>query len=225
MAKNNQPKERPESYYIKGIQDGTIRVSSLAKETILDVVEVLYAEGSSTVQIAQLLGRNDRSVRRYLKVIRARNAVEPSAQRAKEIVGELIQKANSSYSTLRRLAQSKDGSVGEKVQAEYAAWRVYREFVTALQSLGYLPQEPQEIVGDVFHHSMGADGGRSFLEMKESLREITQVTREAGTFDEGTAQGVKALEEKIQRAELDSEVKKLQAEVNNSREQKEEPHE
>jgi hypothetical protein len=140
MKKPNDHEEKPFAHYIQGIQSGTINPGKLSQEIILGIVEVLSREGSSTSQIAQVLGKNERTIRRYLETIRAKNAIAPNIELAKEIMGELLQKARASHAYLLRLARSPGGSIAEKSQSEFYAWRIWSELIERFQSVGYLPR-------------------------------------------------------------------------------------
>ena len=224
MAKNNKSFERPVSFYIQEIQNGNIRASSLSPEIIEQIVEVLYAEGSSTTQIAQLLDRTDRTVRRYLEEIRKKNALTPNLEQAKQFVGELVQKARISHAYLMRLARSKDGSIAERTQAEFAAWRIIKEMIEKLQSLTYLPMKSQTITGDIYHHNEGGDN-RTYEQLKQDLKDIERVARETGTLDPKTEESIKLLQKRIEKAEIVEEIADLNKGKDGDQNNKEEDHE
>lgn len=205
MAKNNKPSEKPISFYIQGIQSGTIKVSSLPPDTIEQIVEVFYAEGSSTAQIAQLIDRSDRTVRRYLEDVRKKNALTPDLEQAKQFMGELVQKARISHAYLMRLARSKEGSIADKAQAEYAAWRVLKDLFEKLQSAGYVQLRPQEVVSDIYHHNEGGDS-RTYEQLKQDLIDIERVARDTGTLDPKIENGIKLLQQRIEKAEIVEEI-------------------
>ncbi|MEI6049562.1 MAG: hypothetical protein WCS03_11735 [Bacteroidota bacterium] len=221
MEKNKKSSERPETIYIQGIQNGTINASSLPTKIIEQIIEVLTAEGSSPAQIAQLLDKTDRTVRRYIVEINKKNALTPNLELVKQLVGELVQKARISHTYLLRLARLKKGSIAEKVQAEFSAWRVFKELIEKLQSLGYMPTKPQGITGDIFLHM--AEGGEDEIsDSKNILVEIEQIVKEAGTLSPETEAQIKVLKTRIQNAELSSEAAKLLKSLGDTKEKKEE---
>ncbi|MDD5281480.1 MAG: helix-turn-helix domain-containing protein [Candidatus Omnitrophica bacterium] len=201
MAKNKNPSEKPTAFYIQGIQSGTVRVSSLPVETIEEIVAVLYAEGSSVSQIAQLLNKSDRTVYRYLEEIRRKNALTPSLKQAQEFMGELVQKARSSHSYLMRLARSKDGSISEKTQAEFAAWRIIKELTEKLQSLGLLPLKEQALTGDFFHHFSTSDGQAMCDEIKNSIKDIEVIASQTGGIAPDDQEKIKKIQSEIENFE------------------------
>ena len=224
MAKNNKPTEKPISFYIQGLQNGTIRASSLSTDTIEEIVKALYGEGSSPLQIAQLLDKTDRTVRRYLAEIREKNALTPNLEQAKQFVGELVQKARISHSYLLRLARSKEGSISEKAQAEFAGWRILKELTEKLQTLGYMPLKPQEIMGDVFHH-MAGESEDEIADTKNMLIEIENALKKAGTLDDKTQERVRILKAKVEKFEASTEAAKLLSDLTKAVEQKENKNE
>ena len=215
MAKNNKSFERPVSFYIQEIHNGNIKASSLPPEIIEQIVEVLYAEGSSTTQIAQLLDRTDRTVRRYLEEIRKKNALTPNLEQAKQFVGELVQKARISHAYLMRLARSKDGSIAEKAQAEFDAWRIIKEMIEKLQDLMYLPKKSSTLTADIYHHHEEGGETKTYAQLKEDLREIEKVAKEAGTLDPKLKENIKLLQERIEKSEISEKIVDLKKDKNN----------
>lgn len=210
MTKNNSAEEKPLAHYIQGIQSGTIAPKKLSYEIILDITEALSAEGSSTSQLAQLFGKGERQVRRYLEAVRKRNALVPSSNLAKEVAGELFAKARASHAYLLRLARSQGGSISEKAQAEFFAWKIWQEFIACCQSVGYLPSvsRPQHIIGEIYHH-MADNQDQSLDEIKKMVVEIESVSKETGIVSPEIEKGIEQLRVKIEKAEIVSEVNKL----------------
>jgi transposase len=190
-------------YYIQGIQNGTINPNRLSQEILLGVVEVLSAEGSSTSQIAQVLGKNERTIRRYLEAVREKNAISPNLKLAKEIMGELLQKARASHAYLLRLARSQGGSIAEKSQSEYYAWRIWSELINHFQSVGYLPMKPTEITGDLMIHLDSQESGPSLEELKKQLQDIKALGDENGGLNQEVIKKINLLLKKIERAEIE----------------------
>jgi hypothetical protein len=209
MTKSTQQEEKPLAYYIQGIQSGTINPGKLSQDIILGITEGLCAEGSSTSQVAQALGKNERTVRRYLEAIRAKNALAPSLDLATEIIGELLQKARTSHAYLMRLARSQDGSIAEKAQAEYYAWRVWHELIERFQSVGYLPMKPKELTGDFVLHLGAQETNASFDDLRKQLKDIEA----AGALTQEALDKINQLNQRIEKAEVAQnivEIKKTQ---------------
>ena len=194
--------DAPAVTLIQRLKDGSVHPSTLTKEQRLACVEIMYGEGYSFSQIAQLVERSEKTIKRDLADIAAKNALNPSAELARQIVGRIMLRSEAHKSRLMRLARGSEGSVGERVQAEYLAWQVEKDTTVLLQTLGYLPQRPQQVIGDVIHHVSGEEGELSFDQMAQRLQELESVTKAAGTFTPELAQQITALTLKLDHAKL-----------------------
>ena len=134
---------------IQKIKDGIISPKTIGKETRCSCVEVMVSEGYSVPQIAQMLGLSEKTIRRDIELIRERNIAHFDPDFADKMAGEIIWYSRLHRGQLMRLSRAKDGSVGERVQAEYLASRVQLETVRALQLLGYLPTQPNTLTGEL----------------------------------------------------------------------------
>lgn len=194
---------------IQEIKQGSFEVKTLSKELRQACVEVLIFEGYSAPQLAQIFGVSDKTLRRDKDEISARNAVTPSLELAKAYVGELIAKSEGSISYLTRLSRAKDGSIAEKGQVEYLAWKILEERTKLLQSLGYLPQTPKAVVGDFTHHLSGESTEKSFEEVSTILADVISVTGESGTLTPQLKETVDSLNAKLTKLKLQDEAEKL----------------
>jgi hypothetical protein len=213
--------EQPILSLIQQIKDGTLNPKTLSKEIRQRCVELLTSEGYTEAQIAQIIMRSEKTVSRDLADIRARNAIAPDINQAKQIIGDMFQKAMVHHKHLMRLARNPEATNGEKTQSEFLAWRVLKEVVEKMQTLGYLPLKPQEIVEDIFHHVADGDEERGIVEAKSMLNEIERATKEAGTFDPETEEKIKVLKMKIERAEINEGIDRLKNNKNNLNDVKE----
>lgn len=193
--------ETPILNLIQNIQSGAVDPKGLNKEERQQCVEVLYLEGYSVSELAQILNRNERTVKRDLDEIRRRTAISPNAELAKQFIGEMVQIARLRQGRLERLAKTKDATVLEKGQAEYLAWKVQKEMIEKLQSLGYLPLRPQEIVGDIFHHS-DDNPIKSLDEVQAIVLEVQAVAEKAGQFDPEVVKEIESLNAELEKAKL-----------------------
>jgi len=222
---NTNDPEHSAMQLLQEINSGTIDPKSLDKQSRQQCVELLIAEGYSYPQIAQILKVSEKTIGRDLREIRTRNAITPNIEFAKQFIGEVLQKAMNSHGFLLRMARAKDTSPAEKIQAEYAAWKILKETVEALQNLGYLPLKPKEITGELFHHIAVEEGGESIIEVKRMLSEIESVARDTDTYSEELAEEIKLLSVRIERAEVAEETKKLVDKQKKAIEKKEEENE
>jgi DNA-binding CsgD family transcriptional regulator len=222
---NEQPNDTENSALelLQKIKDGLYDPKSLGKSDRQRCVEVLVAEGYTNPQIAQIFKCTDRNIRRDVEDINKRNALTPNVEFAKQLIGLMYQKAMSHHSYLVRLARSKEGSTEAKAGAEYLAWKVLKELIEKMQTLGYLPSRPQEIIGNFFHH--GEEDGQDIIQVKNVLSEIETIARQTGTLDADTQKEIELLRSKIEKAELAIEVDNLSKKQSKTIEQKEEKNE
>lgn len=122
---------------IKKIKSGQISPEALDTKTKIDCAELMQNEGYTRAQIAQVLRTSDRTITRYYKRIRKRNALHVTPGFAEEYLGELIGKVKNSIDFLIRLS-TKEGKTTEKIQARKDAMEVYYNLTKTLQSAGYL---------------------------------------------------------------------------------------
>jgi len=194
---------------IQDIKDGTLNPKTVSKDIRQRCVEFLISEGYTEAQIAQIMMRSEKTISRDVADIQARNAITPDINLAKQIVGNMYQKAMVHHRYLMRLARSTETGPGDRAQSEFLAWRVLKEVIEKMQTLGYVPLKPHEIVGDIFHHVTDSDNERSIAEAKGMLAEIEHTAREAGTLDPETEDKIKAIKLKIEKAEISNDVDKL----------------
>lgn len=186
---------------IQSIKDNNFDPKHLGKEQRLQCVEALICEGITESMISKLLKVSTKTISRDLHIIRERNAISPNIDFAKQIVGELLQKARVHHGYLMRLARSKESEISEKTQAEFFAWRVFNEMMERLQSLGYLPLRPQGIVGDLYHH-MGESQEKTYDEIKTMLNEAEAVAIETGGLSPDMQKEINDIRAKIEKVEI-----------------------
>ena len=201
-------KDEPILAVIQRIRDGTVDPRLLTKEDRQACVETLVAEGYSEVQIAQILKRSEKTIRRDIQVIRDRNSLIPSLEFARQFAGDIVRKGFSHHDYLVRLSNNKDTSDADKIQARVSAWRIIEGLSERLQTLGILPLKPTTIVGDLYHHV--ADGSeKSFEEIKGMITEIESISKEEGGMPREIEEEIGRLKTKVGKAELLCQVNKV----------------
>ncbi len=200
---------------IQAIKDGRMNPKSLSELERQECVEFMSSEGYTQPQIGEVLKISDRTVRRVLEAIEERNALAPDLNLAKRIIGNMFRKAINHHRYLVRLARTSGASVSEKSQSEFLAWRVLKEMVEKMQSLGYLPMRPQEIAGDLFHHFDDKAQEKSFEEARKTLDEVVRVATQCGNLTPELEKNVSSLQKKIEKAEIVHESDKLLKKQNN----------
>ena len=123
---------------IQQLHSGQLSPQTLSPDTRRDVVEVLLAENYRPEQIAVILKRADRTIRRDLEVIRERNALRPNEEFGPELAGQLVADAERAITRLKRLASDESLTPTERSQAEYKAWKIRNELTQRLGVLGYV---------------------------------------------------------------------------------------
>jgi len=201
--------EKPILSLLQQIQTGAVNPKDIDKAVRQQIVEALILEGSSPLQIAQILRVSDKTIRRDISAIRGKNALMPNLELAKRIIGDMMMKADAHRTYLMRVARTQKASVSEKSQAEYLAWKITEEQTKILQSLGYLPLRPKEIVGDFFHH-VDSEDDISLEALKNQIIEIEKVAAEHGGLDEVQTKQIDLLRHRIEKAQIEDNVIELQ---------------
>ena len=193
-------KEMPILTLLQEIQSGTVDPRDINKEIRQQVVETLTCEGSNVPQVAQILKVSDKTIRRDLFDIKDRNAFSPSVEEAKKLIGDMRMKAEAHRSYLMRLARIQNSSVSERSLAEYYSWKVTKELIEKLQSLGYLPVVPHKIAADIYHHD--EDDAETLGELRDELTVLESIAQKDGILDSGLKDKIEFLRLKIEKAEI-----------------------
>jgi len=204
--KNDNDHDRSGMELLQKIHSGLIEPKNLDRGSRQSCLRVLRFEGYSASQAAAVLKVSEKTILRDLKIMKKANAISPNVQFAKEYAGEFLQRALVHHDYLTRLARTSNGSLSEKTQCEYAAWKILKETVETLQTLGYLPLKPK--AGDLYHHIVSEEGD-AIGEVKRMLVEIEDVAKDTDTYTPELVEQVSILKARINEAEVVSEVKKL----------------
>jgi len=130
---------------IQGLKDKSLAPSLISKESRIECVEVLSLEGWTVVSMAELFKVSEKTIKRDLEAVADKNALNPDPDLRQKVVGDFLLKTNMGYANLIRMARSKEGSIAERVQAEYSAFLFLKDRIKILQSLGYLPETTRNI--------------------------------------------------------------------------------
>lgn len=206
---NHDDTEKTAVELLQGINSGAVNPKTIGKPSRQQCIELLYAEGYTYPQICQVLKCCEKTINRDIKEISKRNELSPNVEFAKQFIGEMFNKALNHHSYLMRLARTKDASISEKAFSESAAWKVLKELIEKLQSLGYLPNKPTEVVGNFYHHS-AIDAECTPVEMKKMLLEIEEAGKDAGVLDDGVKAKIETLRKRIEQTEIVQDIKQLE---------------
>lgn len=199
-----RPKEEPPILsLIQEIKDGKLNPVTLNKDSRQACVGVFLAEGYNIPTIAQILKKSDRTIQRDINEIHEKNALTPDTHLAKKIIGDFYVYLSVHREHLMRLARTKDASVSERAQAEYYAHRVGVEGIEKLQTLGYLPIRPQQVIGDIFWHN----DEKSILEKLQNLK-AEAVEFESYIDKDNPAQEFPIIKKIIEKIEISAQEKK-----------------
>lgn len=197
---------------IQRIKAGQTAPTSLGAEERRRCVEVLRVEGYTIPEIAQILKRNEKTIRRDIEKIRDEHALNPDPHLARRLVGEVVQDADASINRLRRIARETGASPLERATAESMAWKVRRDCTQLLQSLGYLPRTPMGIVASI-HTDANPEPAEMNDDILDELEELDRIATESGIADLPEAQRCRATLEIVRRRRELNCVKTIQAKV------------
>jgi len=194
--------EQPVAAVLQRIKDGTLPPRALDKDQRQRCVEALLLEGSSCVQMAQLLQCSEKTIQRDVTEIKIRNAASPpSVELARQLIGDYLLKLQAHHAYLMRLARIKEASVAERTQAEAAAAKLLNDFIDRLQSLGYLPQRPQQVIGDVVHRLDGVHSEPTLEELEQQYQELQAIAAQHALPTALDAQ-LQQLAQRLERARI-----------------------
>jgi len=202
-----QNEDQPILSLIQKIKTGALKPENLSIEMRQQCVEVLYIEGWTINEIAQILCKCDRTIRRDLDEIREKRALTPGIDLAKQIIGEMVMKSRANQARLKKISREK-ASVSERAQAIYYAHRIEMDVVARLQTLGYLPLKPHEIVADVSHR-VTIDDEKSFEELRDQIGELERISEENKELSPEVSGELERLKRRIEKAEIQNNVVRI----------------
>lgn len=144
--------ETPVLHLMQQIKDRKVDPQTITTDDRRRCVELLQLEGYQVPEMAQILKRNERTIRRDLAQIREEHSVNRDPALVEQCVGDLLRRADSASTHLNRIARNKSASAMEQLLAEQGAWKVRKDLIELLQSLGYLPRVPTGVVAEVHQH-------------------------------------------------------------------------
>jgi transposase len=219
-----QDQQEVSSYnLLQSIKSGTMDAKSLIREQRQSCVESLTLEGYKVSEIAHMLSRSEKTIKRDLQDIWKKNASMPTPDFILGEISEMIQKGKTHQAYLMRIARSNTASPKEKIEAEEKAWQIAKELSERLQSLGFLPYQPQRVVGEMFHHN--ADKEVSVDELKQKIVDITSIAKESDIYDDNMVKKINALNEKVEKLELKQDLDSVVKNTEDLKEQKEQKNE
>ncbi len=213
--------EKPILSIIQQIKEGSLEPKEIDKEKRKQIVETLSLEGYGVASMAQILQVSEKTIKRDLVTIRQQNALSPDVELVKQQIGELLAKAQACSSHLMRLARSANGSIGEKANAEYFAWKVNKELAEIMQAVGYLPEQAHKVVAE--HHIYPE---RTLEEMENEVKQVMAIAEKTGVNSSSLKENATAILAQIEKTKIEKQVKDLvQQQETIENKEKEESHE
>ena len=189
---------------LQQIKEGIIDKEKLPKEMRQECVEYLLSKFQSISEIALILGKTEKTIRRDKEEIDAQRSIKPSVDYSSKLIAELMRKANATQEQLMHLARS-DGKVQEKSQAAYYLWKAIQEQMRLLQSTGYLPEQPMRIEANITQEEE-----KDTVKLKEELAEAEKMTRDAGRNDDPIViELIKSIKQQIALADAGNKIEEL----------------
>lgn len=199
--------DHPVLTLIKQIKENTLDPVVLSADDRRRCVDVLWSEGVSVAETAQILKCAERTIFRDRSELRSSHSLHLHAEFAPQMAGELIRQAETSISRLRRIARETGASAMERCVAENFAFKVQLEMITKLQSMGYLPRVPTGVVAQVVNQAQAAI--ETYEQLAQRLGELAVVDQEIGQPDAQTLKRRAELEELVRRGRAGAELNQM----------------
>ena len=154
-AEDDIQKEEPEESVhsiIQKIKDGLLSIKNVGEEDRLECVDTLRFEGCTVSQIAQALKLSERTIKRYVAILKDSHALAVDENFQKQLLGDITQRVLNSSSYLIRLSRNKETPAQDKIHSEQTACGLLFDLVKLLQSTGDFSLRPQVIDADIHHH-------------------------------------------------------------------------
>lgn len=205
MPDNNESiNDLPAIKILQQIQDGSIDKEKIPKEMRQECVDYLLSKFKSISEIAVMLGKTEKTIRRDKEEIDASRSVKPSTDYSLKVIADLTRKANATQEHLMGLSRS-DGSLQEKTQAAFYLWKAIQEQMKLLQSLGFLPEQPLQIEANITH-----DEEKDVVKLKAELAEAQKMAQDAGrSNDPKIVELIKSINQQIALAEAGNKIDEL----------------
>jgi hypothetical protein len=123
---------------VSSIEQRTVDIGLLDDDALEECVWALSNKGYSGAEIGALIGKDARTVRRYISNYRKRNIIRVDAQFQEKIIGEVYFEYSASFARLLRLSYNEELRPSEQIKAIYLSHQVKKDLVDFLERFGYL---------------------------------------------------------------------------------------
>lgn len=190
---------------IRDIQQGAIEAKSLAVEARRRCVEHLTGDGYSIAQTAEIFKVDERTIARDRAAIRQANSIESYPQMTGQMVGQLINQADTCLQRIRRVTRERDTPPNVRIDGEKTCWMIFHNLIQRLQSLGYLPTAPQQLQAELKHQIESLPG---FGELTDEVARLELIvgTHEVSEEKQPLLQELTDLKDKVARGSLSEQI-------------------
>jgi len=216
-ADSANPAETPILTLLAEIKSKQTSPVTITAENRRQCVDVLRCEGYSIAEIAQILARNEKTIRRDIQQIRDERALAPDPRLPERLIGQLSHEAEVTIARLRRIARDPNCSGMERLMAESMAWKTIRELFEKLQSVGYLPKVPATYVAELYQ-KFEPEPVAAYEQLSRELQELVNVAQSTGQHTLEQADRYLALRDEVERGRLSVQMEKLKDDISKLKE-------
>ena len=109
---------------------------------------------------------------------------------------------------LRKIARESGASAMERLMAESGAWKVHKEFIELMQSLGHLPKAATGVVADIYQHG-SVDPIASYDAMAQRIHQLELNDAQTGYGDPHRAAKLSVLLDEMNRGKLAAQLERV----------------
>jgi len=177
---NNNLDDAPVLHVLKQIANGTLDARTLSQEMRQDCVRHMWqVKGQDVSTIAAVLKVSDKTIRRDKTEITAKDAQAVPTDYKQRLRGDLMTKMSVINDLMLRLANEKENSGQDRVQAGYYVWKMIKDEVEIAQSLGLLPSTAFDLGGP-----SQREPEQSPAQLKEELTRLEKIAADSGTIND-----------------------------------------
>jgi len=157
---------------LQKIKDGQINPKSIGKKEGKLLARFLKNENKSTPEIAHLLSRSDRTIRRYIEELEEEDAITKDPKLVGRMAGRLKSEAELSKQRIRNSARGNGTPASVKVDAEHRCFQIDCLLIEKFQSLGFLPTAAQKVAAELTYQT---EEVYSFEQIVENVKILQQI--------------------------------------------------
>lgn len=205
IGHNPRTDDRSVLSVIRDIHQGAIEAKSLAAEDRRRCVEHLTGDGYSIAETAEIFKVDERTIARDRAAIRQANSIESDPQMTGQMVGQLMNQADTCLQRIRRVTRERDTPPNVRIDGEKTCWMIFDNLIQRLQSLGYLPTAPQQLQAELRHQIESLPG---FGELTDEVARLELIVsaHEVSEEKQPLLQELTDLKDKVARGSLSEQI-------------------